>query len=399
METLDKPAVVFFSIFDWWYHSHGHSDFQLALALAKSHRLLFVNSIGMRLPMPGRTPRPLRRIWRKIRSTARLVQTPLAEIPTLQVFTPLSIPVHGARHIAEFNSLIVSLQIRSLTKRMGMKDPVRIFTPPTALPVLQRVGRGPLIYNRSDNHGAFHGVGQRVAALEKIALAVSDVVAYSSPSLAAEERSTVGARAVLLEHAIDSALFHPHAEPDPEIAAIAGFKIGFCGDLREHVIDLGLIGRVADAIPDATFILVGDQTSSISGLLCHSNIRVLPSRTYEQMPGCWNALDAAIMPYRRTRWTMGCQPIKLNEILAVGLPIVGTDIPALVRLGPRAATASTPEGLIAATRRLVDASRTKHRTDPAPWTGPSWDEQARRLIGSVKGCRNVKGQTDDRGEL
>ena len=39
-----SKGVIFFSIFDWWYHSHGHSDFQLALAMAESQDVLFVNS-------------------------------------------------------------------------------------------------------------------------------------------------------------------------------------------------------------------------------------------------------------------------------------------------------------------------------------------------------------------
>jgi hypothetical protein len=69
-------GVIFLSIFDWWYHSHGHSDIQLARAFARRMPVLFVNSIGMRLPRPGTATSPWRRIGRKIRSSARLLNYP-----------------------------------------------------------------------------------------------------------------------------------------------------------------------------------------------------------------------------------------------------------------------------------------------------------------------------------
>ena len=59
----DAPAYVCFSAQDWWYHNRAHSDFQLMRRSAADHRkVLVVNSIGMRMPTPGRSTHTTRRI-------------------------------------------------------------------------------------------------------------------------------------------------------------------------------------------------------------------------------------------------------------------------------------------------------------------------------------------------
>ena len=50
-QSVRRP-LVFLSIFDWWYHAHGHIDIRLAHHLARQTKVLFVNSIGMRVPLP-----------------------------------------------------------------------------------------------------------------------------------------------------------------------------------------------------------------------------------------------------------------------------------------------------------------------------------------------------------
>ena len=75
-----QPGYVCFSAQDWWYHNRAHSDFQLMRG-SRAPPVLVVNSIGMRMPLPGRSSQPLRRILRKLRSIAKLVRRPLPELP------------------------------------------------------------------------------------------------------------------------------------------------------------------------------------------------------------------------------------------------------------------------------------------------------------------------------
>jgi hypothetical protein len=59
---VGQRDIICFCGQDWWYHNHAHSDFQLMTRAARSRQVLLFNSIGMRMPMPGRSPLPFRRI-------------------------------------------------------------------------------------------------------------------------------------------------------------------------------------------------------------------------------------------------------------------------------------------------------------------------------------------------
>ena len=77
-----------FSGQDWWYHNRAHSDFQLMQRIARHRTVLFVNSIGMRMPLPGRSTQVVRRIWPKGQKLRLRFWQPLAAEPDFYVLTP-----------------------------------------------------------------------------------------------------------------------------------------------------------------------------------------------------------------------------------------------------------------------------------------------------------------------
>ena len=107
-------GVVILSIFDWWYHSHGHSDMQLALAFSRRMPVLFVNSIGMRFPRPRTATAPMRRIARKLRSATRLLKFAGPSL-NIAVLTPVGLPIYSGS-LGRFNAASIQSQIRIFSK-------------------------------------------------------------------------------------------------------------------------------------------------------------------------------------------------------------------------------------------------------------------------------------------
>jgi hypothetical protein len=60
--------------------------------IAQHRRVLVVNSIGLRMPLPGRSTHVTRRILRKLHSAAKLVRRPLPDLPQYYVISPLPLP-------------------------------------------------------------------------------------------------------------------------------------------------------------------------------------------------------------------------------------------------------------------------------------------------------------------
>ncbi len=183
-----KPAFIGFAGADWWYHNRGHSEFQLLVRVAREHKVLIVNSIGMRMPMPGKTARPLYKIWRKLKSVMRALDRPLPELPGLYVFSPMPLPLYGSAIGRRVAAWFVRQQVRLAAARARIRRPVIFLTPPTAWPVAERMSRRALVYNRSDKHSVFNEADQAyIRHLERELLEKAELILYSNETLMREE--------------------------------------------------------------------------------------------------------------------------------------------------------------------------------------------------------------------
>jgi glycosyltransferase involved in cell wall biosynthesis len=380
----DRSAVVVFAGLDWWYHNQAHADFQLAMRLARTRRVLLVNSIGTRFPVPGRTTQIGARIRRKLRSVLRGVRRPRPDLPDFFVWSPLSVPVYGSRLGRRVNAVLLAAQLRLVCACLGIRRPATVLTPPTALPIARRLRPSRLVYNRSDKHSAWAEADQEyLAALEAELLATADAVLYVAQALMAEEAPVVGDRAVFLDHGVDLEAFgRPGPEP-ADLAAVPRPRIGYIGALRDHTVDLDLLERVAREVPEASVVLVGPSTMDLSPLEGLANVHVLGPRPHADVPAYGAALDVALMPWLDNDWIRACNPIKMKEYLALGLPTVTTDFPEARRYAGVLEIAADAEDFVARARRLAltssvaDAAAADRRR--AALAGETWDARADEL--------------------
>ena len=354
--ALPEPPYVCFAAQDWWYHNTAHSDFQLMRSVARDRPVLVVNSIGMRMPLPGRTTHVTRRVLRKLRSVLRLVRRPLPELPGFHVLSPLPLPLYGSEPARRLNAALVRAQVRAAMWWLGMHDPVFVVTLPTAWDVVRPMRRRGLVYNRSDRHSAFPEADtEAVETMEAELLEHADRVLYVSRALMEEESSRTGDRAVFLDHGVDLDHFvrRPSDEWPADIRKIPGPRIGFFGALDDFVVDFDLIDHLAAELPEASIVLIGDATHPMSRFAHCPNVHWLGSRPYEAIPAYGSAFDVAIMPWLDNEWIKHSNPIKLKEYLALGLPVVSTDFAELAGYRDRVRVARTPEQFVAAVRRTV----------------------------------------------
>jgi uncharacterized SAM-binding protein YcdF (DUF218 family) len=129
--------------------------------------------------------------------------------------------------------------------------------------------------------------------------------------------------------------------------------VGYVGALHLWV-DQPLLAAAADAMPEATFVLVGPPQVDVTQLAARSNIVMLGGRAHDQIPAYLKSFDVALVPYLRSEFTESVYPVKLNEYLAMGLPVVATDLPEIRRFNERhdgvLRVAGNAEGFVAAIR-------------------------------------------------
>ncbi|MBL7645455.1 MAG: hypothetical protein JNK74_04605 [Candidatus Hydrogenedentes bacterium] len=361
--------VICFSSHDWWYHNRAHSDLQLMTRIARERKVLLINSIGMRMPMPGKSTMPLRRILRKALSMLRYVRRPLPSTPGFIVMTPIMVPLYGVPLLRRLNFLFIRLQIQLVARLMGIQCPHVFITVPTGIEVARHMERSCLVYNRSDIHSAFDEVDKDyIVPLENELLAGADAVFYSSHSLMEKEAAQSGDRAYFLDHGLDIEHFKRVVGESLPRLTLHGAVIGFFGGLDDYIVDFDLIELLAQRFPDATILLIGDATLSLERLERYPNIVLTGAKPYAEIPAYGSLFDVAIMPWLQNEWIRYCNPIKMKEYLALDLEIVTTYFPEAEFYREHMYIAESHEQFIAMVHDILDHSARKV------------DSKARRLL-------------------
>ena len=115
--------------------------------------------------------------------------------------------------------------------------------------------------------------------------------------------------------------------PKPaELLHIRKKIIGFTGSI-EYRSDFELLRKIADYHSDKILFFVGplntDEHIKV-GLDKLANVFFAGARTINQLPAYLQYFDCTIIPYRKTVLTKSIYPLKINEYLAAGKPVVAT---------------------------------------------------------------------------
>lgn len=364
--------IVCFGDSDWWYHNRGHLDFQLMRRYAETGRVLYINSIVVRKFNVQEGTMFLRRLQRKVRSILRGMRP--SGVENMTVYSPFSMPVHhiiGARYL---NRLALSLQVGHCMRTLSMAEPIVWVVCPGAAEVAIRLPHTKLVYQRSDRYEDFPGLdSKQIRLYDQLLKRHADLVIYVNRDMWIQERSDCR-KAIFLDQGVDYELFaHAHRDQyvPEEMKRIPHPIVGIHSGIDVHKLDLSLVERLADILPEVSIVLIGGSSIDLSGLSSRKNVYVLGKKPYEQIPHYAKCFDVCFLPFPQNRWIAAANPIKLKECLALGKPIVSvpcsaveaykdivyvaSDVNAFAEAVTKACTENDP-GLVAARRERVSGS-------------------------------------------
>ena len=103
--------------------------------------------------------------------------------------------------------------------------------------------------------------------------------------------------------------------------------IGYHGALAKWI-DYELLRKISD-IDELQLVLIGyehDDSFKESGLSQKDNVHYLGSKSYFELPQYSCYYDVGILPFKKYKLTESVSPVKLFEYMAMGKPIVTTDL-------------------------------------------------------------------------
>lgn len=353
---LSGYDVICISSIDWGFIWQGHQEIMARLAAA-GNRVLFIENTGVRPPMRRDLPRVLQRLrnWRRGRGGFRL------ERPNLWVWAPLALPLPYSRLAVRLNQALLRSVLRRWLHRHGWGRPlVWTFLPtPLARALIRALDPRLVVYYCIDDLASSSPGARPIVASERQLFREADLVFVTSERLRA--RAARHARAVhLFPFAVNYAQFaaarEDPAPPPADLAALPRPIIGYLGGLHQWV-DQDLLATVARRLPHCSFALVGPAQVDVSRLAALPNVHLLGARPHTVVPDYLKGFDVALVPYKLADYTAHVYPTKLNEYLALGLPVVCTDLFEIRRFnathGPTVAIARDAEEYVAAINRAL----------------------------------------------
>jgi glycosyltransferase involved in cell wall biosynthesis len=383
-----KPPLVCFAGCDWWYHNRGLFCPQIIKRLAKDYRVLFVNSLGMRIPSLRKDRNALGKIVRKLRSIFRFLRK---SDNGMYVLSPVSIPL-ASRLGRKLNNYSVFLQVKLISVLLGFTSPVVYIGCPPALEIVKRIkSKRFMIYERTDIFEEMPGINKAyVASLDDELAAAADLVLYVNTALY-EKGLSKNKNSLLIGHGVDFDLFSRSFDGEnvPEdIAEIKHPIIGFFGDVSDKTSDLKLLEFAAGKMPDMSFVFVGPVSTNVAALREYPNVHFLGQKPYEMIPLYGKEFDVAIMPWNNNKWIQFCNPVKLKEYLALGKPVVSMYYPEITPFKDIVYVATDYEGFVSRILEAVnerDTGIAQKRRDRV--RNETWDSKAAQIKNVLNGGR------------
>ena len=127
--------------------------------------------------------------------------------------------------------------------------------------------------------------------------------------------------------AADIYLANPDAPEPADLRDIPHPRLGFVGNFDATRIDYRGLTVLAKARPDVQFVLIGPWNASQEhrdALQALSNVHLLGRRDQRECPPYLRHVDVCIIPFAVNALTASIYPLKINEYLAIGKPVLAT---------------------------------------------------------------------------
>jgi glycosyltransferase involved in cell wall biosynthesis len=377
--AVPTPIVAFAK--DW--HEDPTSNHHVLRELAKTRRVLWLNSLATRKPQLG-SARDLGKIRRKL---SEFAAGPVNVENDLWVFSPLVIPLPHSPGARAVNRQVLRATLRLLRRKLHI-DQFHLWTfLPSTADYVGSLGEDLSVYYCVDEWSLFSYLDKdaTVAAEQKLLERVDATFAIND-ALAGAKRERC-AQTFVSPHGVDHGLFARALEPKTivpaDLAAIPSPRIGFYGTLRDWV-DFELIAAVAKRKPEWHFVLIGQQLTDVSAVASLPNVHLLGQKKHDELPAYCKGFDVGVIPYRIDERMTYVNPLKMREYLSAGLPVVSTAVPEVRRYPELVQVASTADEWVAAIEKALANNSTEARAKrTAAMTTETWAARVAQVTKTI----------------
>lgn len=317
-----------------WGGNYIKPTVELMKILSSQNKLLFVNSpYTLADVFAGITGKKKIDLKRALGISNRLSNVTPVEIEGANVYVltpPISLSINFLskgflyRAALNFNAWLVRGSVKKALKKLEMTDNlihIVAFNPGMGLINGRRYGEKTLIYHCYDEvRGGDAWLKKHGVWLEEAFMKITDGVIVSSRGLF-ESKVKQCPNCYIVKNAVNLELFSQGFHDSPSARQV----IGYIGTVDDRL-DYDILQHLFINLPQARFVFVGRVMSQrgLAILKKYPNVSVEGAKTPDELPAYLKTFSAGIIPFIKDTFTKGIYPMKINEYLAAGLPVIST---------------------------------------------------------------------------
>ncbi len=386
-----------------WDQRYSSTYWSLAKEFAKDHRVFYIdNPITLKYFISRyKTPEIQKRKSALIRRKNTYTDVILSDKGRLTAITPpLTLPINfipaGSpfyQGLAWLNDRLLWGMLRKLLRDFDIKEFIlfNAFNPFYLQHLPKDFKPKVNIYMSVDDISQSVHIRKHGPALERKAVEKADLTLVTSRELRSIQ-SKYSKNVFLLPNAADVALFQTaytqEFDRPKEIEGIDKPIVLFMGHI-EHRTDFGLLKALLEGNRDKVFLMVGPwsiDAELLNKLREHPNILFTGGKKLEELPAYLQYSQCAIIPFKHNQLTRSIYPLKVNEYLAAGKPVVSTSFSEDIRdFASVISVADTPEKFTEAINEAIKTdSREKAEARIRFVADNNWQNRAERFWNILK---------------
>jgi glycosyltransferase involved in cell wall biosynthesis len=390
-----------------WDGPYSSTAYSLAKELSLHTRVFYIdNPFTYKDYFRGKSTEQIARRKRALLRGEDIFSSPESNYPRLTAVTPrLMLPINwlpaGRIYdlLSSFNDRVLG---RALEKIIRTYDVKRFIFINSFNPLFGRrlpAGFKPdlTVYHSVDDISQSEYVAKHGTYLEEEQIRKADLTVVTSSELR-RLKSAISPQVHLLPNAADVSLFQRAMKEDlpvpEEILKIGPVKkiICYTGNIC-HRLDYELLVKIAKNNPDKVLLMIGPLANDNyrkAGLDKMENVVFAGRKKITELPAYLKYSHCCIIPFLCNPLTRSIYPLKINEYLSAGKPVVTTNFSAdIATFGEVAAVSGDHAEFLANIEKVIAEDNGHQRTQRMQYAaGNNWSGRAAQFIDIINSCKN-----------
>ena len=315
----NKDIIIIGSI-DW--KTNWQTQHRLVTSLVKqNNRVLYIENTGIRTAKIS----DLSRIKDRISNWSKSAKGFTEKKRNLFIFSPIVFPFPFIKFFYYINLFIVNFLLSNWFKTLKFKNDILISFLPTPLSyeIKNLVNANTNIYYCANEMKGINNSNKKIDELEKLFFKESDTSFVISSNLK-KKASRFTKEVFLLPAGVELNKFKLNSVK--KTMPVKGKPIiGYIGAVTD-VFDINLLEFLSKNNPKLNFVIIGRIYVNVEKLKDIANVFFLGEIKHNKLPSYLKGFDVGIIPYKVNNFTNSVYSCKLNEYLAMGIPVVSTNL-------------------------------------------------------------------------